>query len=233
MNGPIKAAEPRRLYQQIADQIRALIHGGHFTPGARLPAERDLAQQLGVSRPSLREALIALEIEGSVEIRMGSGIYITAEAERRPRQTGSMGESPLELMQARAAIEGTVITLAAARITPEALQSLRQTMDAIRSEIEEGRKPLDQDRLFHLTIAGQSGNSVLARIVGDLFDERHSPISAQIRARFESPDTWGFALAEHEAIYAALEAKDPLQAQATMHAHLEESKRRWMENEPR
>jgi GntR family transcriptional repressor for pyruvate dehydrogenase complex len=233
MNGPIKAAEPRRLYQQIADQIRALIQGGHFAPGARLPAERDLAQQLGVSRPSLREALIALEIEGSVEIRMGSGIYITAEPERRPWQTGSMGESPLELMQARAAIEGTVITLAAARITPEALQSLRRIMDDMRTEIEEGRKPLDQDRLFHLTIAGLSGNSVLARIIGDLFDERHSPISAQIRARFENPETWGFALVEHEAIFAALEARDPLQAQATMHAHLEESKRRWMENEPR
>lgn len=233
MNGPIKAAEPRRLYQQIADQIRALVQGGHFAPGARLPAERDLAQQLGVSRPSLREALIALEIEGSVEIRMGSGIYITAEPERRPWQTGSMGESPLELMQARAAIEGTVITLAAARITAEALQSLRRIMDDMRTEIDEGRKPLDQDRLFHLTIAGLSGNSVLARIIGDLFDERHSPISAQIRARFENPETWSFALAEHEAIFAALEARDPLQAQATMHAHLEESKRRWMENEPR
>lgn len=233
MNGPIKAAEPRRLYQQIADQIRALIQGGHFSPGDRLPAERDLAQQLGVSRPSLREALIALEIEGSVEIRMGSGIYITAEPERRPWQTGSMGESPLELMQARATIEGTVIMLAAAHMTEDALQLLRQVLDAMRAEIDDGRKPLDQDRLFHLTIANQSGNSVLARIVSDLFDERHSPISAQIRARFETPETWSFALAEHEAIYAALEARDPLQAQAMMHVHLEESKRRWMENEPR
>ena len=233
MNGPIKAAEPRRLYQQIADQIRALIQGGHFAPGARLPAERDLAQQLGVSRPSLREALIALEIEGSVEIRMGSGIYITVEPERRPGQTGSMGESPLELMQARAAIESTVIMLATARMTTEVLKSIRQTLDDMRSEIEEGRKPLDQDRMFHLTIADQSGNSVLARIVSDLFDERHSPMSARIRTRFETPQTWSFALSEHEAIYAALEARDPLQAQATMHAHLEESRRRWMENEPR
>ncbi|CAD7034256.1 FadR family transcriptional regulator [Pseudorhizobium endolithicum] len=233
MNGPIKAAEPRRLYQQIADQIRALIQGGHFAPGARLPAERDLAQQLGVSRPSLREALIALEIEGSVEIRMGSGIYIAAEPERRPWQTGSMGESPVELMEARAAVEGTVALSAAARITAEGLTALREVLDAMREEIEAGRKPLDQDRMFHLTIAGQSGNSVLAHIVGDLFDERHSPLSAQIRTRFETPETWHHALREHEAIYAALEARDPLLAQAMMHAHLEESKRRWMENEPR
>src|SRR5690606_20164378 len=139
----------------------------------------------------------------------------------------------LELMQARATIEGTVIMLAAAHMTEDALQLLRQVLDAMRAEIDDGRKPLDQDRLFHLTIANQSGNSVLARIVSDLFDERHSPISAQIRARFETPGAWSFALAEHEAIYAALEARDPLQAQAMMHVHLEESKRRWMENEPR
>jgi GntR family transcriptional repressor for pyruvate dehydrogenase complex len=233
MNGSIKAAEPRRLYQQIADQIRTLINGGHFPAGARLPAERELAQQLGVSRPSLREALIALEIDGSVEIRMGSGIYVTAESERRTWQTGSMGESPVELMEARAAVEGTVIVSSAAKMTSEGLRSLRQILDAMRVEIEAGRKPLDHDRLFHLTIAGQSGNSVLAHIVGDLFDERHSPISAQIRTRFETPETWHSALKEHEAIYAALEARDPLLAQAMMHAHLEESKRRWMENEPR
>ena len=233
MNGFIKAAEPRRLYQQIADQIRSLIQGGHFPIGTRLPAERDLAQQLGVSRPSLREALIALEIDGSVEIRMGSGIYVTAEPDRRQWQAGSMGESPLELMQARAAVEGAVIVLAASKITGEGLKSLRQTLDQMQAEIAEGRKPLDLDRLFHLTIANQSGNSVLAHIVGDLFDERHSPLSAQIRVRYETPETWSSALAEHEAIYAALEARNPLLAQAMMHAHLEESKQRWMNNEAR
>ena len=233
MNNSIKAAEPRRLYQQVADQIRGLIQGGQLVPGARLPAERELAQQLGVSRPSLREALIALEIDGSVEIRMGSGIYVTAEPDRRQWQSGSMGESPLELMQARATVEGAVILLAAARVTPDFLKSLRQVLDQMRTEITESRKPLDLDRLFHLTIANQSGNSVLAHIVGDLFDERHSPMSAQIRTRFETPEPWTSALAEHEAIYSALEARNPLLAQTRMHAHLEESKQRWMNYETR
>jgi len=74
MLDPIRPADKRRLYQQIADQIRTFIDKGNFAPGARLPPERDLAQQLGVSRPSVREALIALEIEGSVEVRMGAGV---------------------------------------------------------------------------------------------------------------------------------------------------------------
>src|SRR5438309_9630646 len=73
---PIHSIEPRRLYRQIADQIRALIRSREFAAGARLPPERDLARQLGVSRPPVREALIALEVEGLVEVKIGSGIYV-------------------------------------------------------------------------------------------------------------------------------------------------------------
>ena len=73
---PLQAIAPRRLYRQIADQLRTLIERGEFPVGSRLPPERDLAVQLGVSRPSVREALIALEVEGRVEVRMGSGIYV-------------------------------------------------------------------------------------------------------------------------------------------------------------
>lgn len=230
MIGLTKPMETRRLYQQIADQIRELIDQGEFQPGSRLPAERELAQKLGVSRPSLREALIALEIDGSVEIRMGSGVYVSVEPATAAWQTKSMGESPTELMQARAAIEGATIVLAASRITQDALATLRQLLDGMKKEIDLGKKPLDQDRLFHITIAEQSQNSVLARMVAELFDERHSPISAQFRVRFEDRETWTRALKEHEAILAALEMRDPLLAQAAMHSHLESSKQRWIEN---
>src|SRR5690606_41667136 len=123
-------AEPRRLYQQIADRVRNLIQDGQFPAGSRLPAERELAQQLGVSRPSLREALIALEIAGNVEIRMGSGIYVTAESEKRSFSHGtSIGESPLEIMQAREMVEGSVVVTACARMKPERMAAERVTRD--------------------------------------------------------------------------------------------------------
>src|SRR5437867_10072706 len=80
---PLTSIEPRRLYRQIAEQIRGLIRSGEYLPGARLPPERDLAKQLGVSRPSVREALIALEVEGLVEVRIGSGIYVQRAAAAR------------------------------------------------------------------------------------------------------------------------------------------------------
>jgi GntR family transcriptional repressor for pyruvate dehydrogenase complex len=228
-NTQLKQVETKRLYQHIADQIRSLIQSGAFAQGTRLPPERDLAQQLGVSRPSLREALIALEIAGSVEIRQGSGVYVCRPPERPVSAIAAMGESPSELMQARAALEGSVIVLAAAHITPERLAQLRSTLDGMREQIEAGRSPLEHDRAFHLCIAGMSGNSVLVRMVAELFDERHSPISARLSGHAETRQTWLAALGEHKAIFRAFEGCDPLAAQAAMRTHLKESEARWIE----
>jgi GntR family transcriptional regulator, transcriptional repressor for pyruvate dehydrogenase complex len=220
--------DTRRLYQQVADKIRVLIAGGGFPPGSRLPAERELAQQLGVSRPSLREALIALEIDGSVDIRMGSGVYVTAAAAARGGQMmRPVGESPLELMQARAVIEGAVAALAAARATPEAVAGLRDWLAAMRAEVDAGRWPLGHDRQFHVSIAAMAGNSILTRLVGELFDERYSPISTQLSGHFDSNEGWALAVGEHEAIVEALEAGDALQAEAAMRFHIQASKQRW------
>ena len=77
---PLHTIEPHRLYRQIAGQLRDLMVEGEFSVGSRLPAERELAQQLGVSRPSVREALIALEVEGIIEVRTGSGIYVKSRS---------------------------------------------------------------------------------------------------------------------------------------------------------
>ena len=139
-----KSDEPRRLYQQVADQIRASVQSMGLRKGARLPSERDLAQELGVSRPSLREALIALEIEGTVEIRGGSGIYLAAEGRGR-EATQTLGESPSELMQARSLVEGSAIVLAAGRMTDEALLALKAALDDMESAVQAGRDPLGED----------------------------------------------------------------------------------------
>ena len=224
-----KPVESRRLYQQIADQIRDLIDQGGFAAGTRLPPERDLAQQLGVSRPSLREALIALDVEGRVEVRSGSGVYVS-ELKSGPvaTRTAAMGESPSQLMEARSVIEGEVVVLACARVTPELLARLRDLLKGMEAAIDRRRARVDLDRQFHLTLAEMSGNAILQRLIEELFDERHSPISAKISSRFESTRTWKTALAEHEAILKAVEARDPIAAQAAMRAHLKASALRWV-----
>jgi GntR family transcriptional regulator, transcriptional repressor for pyruvate dehydrogenase complex len=224
-----KPVDSRRLYQQIADQIRDLIDQGGFEVGTRLPPERDLAQQLGVSRPSLREALIALDVEGRVEVRSGSGVYITAVVpDPGPRKTASWGESPSQLMEARSIIEGEVVILACARVTEALLERLRDLLRGMEAAIQRRGARVDLDRQFHLTLTEMSGNAVLSRLVGELFDERHSPISAKISSRFETTRTWKAALKEHEAILKAVEARDPIAAQAAMRAHLQASAQRWV-----
>jgi len=224
-----KPVESRRLYQQIADQIRELIDKGGFEAGTRLPPERDLAQQLGVSRPSLREALIALDVERRVEVRSGSGVFVSAaQPDRAMGRTAAMGESPSQLMEARSIIEGELVVLACARITDSVLSRLRELLKSMGAGIERRRARVDLDREFHITLTEVTGNAVLARLVGELFDERHSPISAKISSRFESTRTWRAALKEHEAILQALEARDPIGAQAAMRAHLKASASRWV-----
>lgn len=224
-----KPVEPRRLYQQIADQIKELIAKESFQVGDRLPAERELAVLLGVSRPSLREALIALDVQGNVEIRGGSGVYVCPQPERRaPKATPALGESPRELMQARSALESAVMILACAHGTPEQLKQLRSIITRMRAQTGRNRTPLELDRRFHMTLAEMSGNSVMGRLIAELFDERHSPISAKLSSKYENARTWKAALKEHEAILRALEARDPIAAQAAMLSHLRASELRWV-----
>lgn len=224
-----KQVDSRRLYQQVADQIRSVIEEGGFAPGTRLPPERELALQLGVSRPSLREALIALEIQGRVEIRMGSGVYVCAAPPAESGEPVALGDSPSELMQARSVLEGAVVALAAARVTKAGLERLRAALDAMRHDVQRGHSPLEADRRFHVAIAEMTGNAVLVRMVGELFDGRHGPISSRMSRRAENAHTWQVALREHDAIYRALEAADPHEAMAAVFGHLTASRERWIE----
>jgi GntR family transcriptional regulator, transcriptional repressor for pyruvate dehydrogenase complex len=225
----VKGADSRRLYHQIADQLRELIRQGQFGEGSRLPPERELAQQLGVSRPSVREALIALEIAGCVEVRMGAGIYVKGTGDE-PASTEALGESPLELTQARMLLEGGLMAQACARATPESLGPLREALLAMREAMAAGRQALDADRRFHLAVAALAGNSVIERLVGELFNGRYSPMSLQLSALADTRQNWQDAIREHERILQALEARDPLAAQAAMQHHLWSAHERWTGN---
>src|SRR5262249_20803968 len=123
---------------------------------------------------------------------------------------------------------GEVVILACARSSDELLARLRKLLKDMEADIARRRAPLDLDRQFHLTLAEMIGNAVLARLVRGLFGERDRPRSATIRFRFESTKTWKAALKEHEAILKAIEARDPIAAQAAMRAHLKASAQRWV-----
>jgi DNA-binding FadR family transcriptional regulator len=225
---PLQAIEPRRLYRQIADQLRSLITRGEFALGARLPAERDLAAQLGVSRPSVREALIALEVEGLVEVRPGSGIHVVShQPAPGARRLAPNAFGPFEIMQARQLVEGELAALAATHANKAQVAGLRSALVQMEADVAGGTMPIASDRLFHLRLAEAAGNAPLVRTVATLYDERNNPLFDLMGRHFETDKTWRRAIAEHKAVVAAVAAHKPEAARAAMHLHLQRSQERY------
>lgn len=219
---PIKAIETQRLYRQISDQLRSLIVAGEFPVGSRLPAERDLAVQLGVSRPSLREALIALEVQGYIEVHMGSGIYVCKPPAVRAKAPDiSREEGPLELIRARALLEGEVAATAARVGRKPQFDAIADAIKTMAEVAGTGATPIEADKLFHVRIAEATGNSVLVDIVARLFDFRLGPLFDQLHSHFETPEVWSDAIEEHKKILKALRARNPELARAAMQEHME------------
>ncbi len=225
---PFQSIEPRRLYRQIADQIRALIKSGEFQPGARLPPERDLAKQLGVSRPSVREALIALEVEGLVEVRIGSGIYVQPPEGRKDGDDVSDATAgPYELLRARYVIEAECAALAAKSAKKEQLQAIKDALAVMEEELIDEKQSLSGDRLFHLRIAEATDNGALVAVVKMLWDERTGPLYQQLEHHYDTPLLWKAALEEHQAILVAIAAKDARGARAAMQRHMNQAYKRF------
>jgi DNA-binding FadR family transcriptional regulator len=229
---PFQSIEPRRLYRQIAEQIRTLIASGEFPAGARLPPERDLARQLGVSRPSVREALIALEVEGLVEVRIGSGIYVLGPSRRIavPGAAANDGEAtagPFELLRARYVVEGECAALAAKSAKKIQIAGMEEALDEMQRELAARRQPLGGDRLFHLRIAEATGNGALVAVVKMLWEERAGPLYKQLEHHYDSPELWNAAIAEHRAVLKSIGAHDITGARAAMQRHLNRAYKRF------
>jgi GntR family transcriptional regulator, transcriptional repressor for pyruvate dehydrogenase complex len=224
---PIQTVEPRRLYRQIADQIRALIAGGEYTPGERLPPERDLAKQLGVSRPSLREALIALEMETLLDVRVGSGIYVTHPNGSREGAELAGASGPFEVIRARRLIEGECAAKAAKVATPSQIRAVREAHAAIVEEAKRDHNPLSADRLFHVRIAEAAGNSALVLVVQTLWDQRMGPLYRTLERKLEYPMMATDTIREHKAIVAAIARHDSRGARSAMHHHMDMTMKRY------
>jgi GntR family transcriptional regulator, transcriptional repressor for pyruvate dehydrogenase complex len=230
---PIQAVETKRLYRQIADQLRTLISRGEYEVGTRLPAERELAAKFGVSRPSVREALIALEVEGLVEVRPGSGIHVVA---REPSSTVPRLEpgifGPFEILRARQLIECELAALAALHATKQQVAGLHEALASMEEQLAAGMMPIRGDRLFHVRVAEIAENGPLLRTVGELYDERNTPLFEQMGRHFENEKSWRKAIAEHRAVVTAIAAHKPEIARLAMHQHLERSQERFAQAWP-
>jgi DNA-binding FadR family transcriptional regulator len=219
---PFQAIETRRLYERVADQLGELIRRGTFAAGERLPPERDLARRLGVSRPVVREAMVALEIAGLVEVRTGSGTYVrgASAGTNQPLVLPDVGPSPLELVTARKLLEPEIARAAATSAGPADLEAIAATLGQMREDLAGGPDFKAADRLFHTRVAAATRNGALVAVVDQLWESSYAPIFDQLSQRVGLPENRRAALAEHERILAALERRDGEAAREAMRVHL-------------
>jgi len=213
-----------RSYQKLAGRISALIAEGEFEVGARLPSERALAERFDVSRTLVREAIIVLEIQGAVEVRGGSGIYVCVSPiapNRSTTFTPPAGPGPFELLRARCLIESEIASVAAEARKDADLDRIFAALAAMREHMHDKAANEAADRLFHLRIAESTGNGVLLQMVTGLWDHTKAPIWSQMESHFHTPALRQASQDDHQRVFTALLERNAEAARAAMRAHIE------------
>lgn len=211
-------SRPGKLYRRVIDAVLEDIQAERYLPGSRLPVERDLAELHGVSRTTVREALVALEMLGVVELRKGSGIFVIGDAKSIIPQP-DLDIGAFEFIEARRMLEAEVAALAAIYAAPEHVQQLEMLLDAMRDPDVIAAERADRE--FHLVIAEATGNGALLSAVTHLWDLRErAPLARKILHESRGRGQ-GSRVDEHLAVLDAIRAKNSDGARQAMRAHLE------------
>lgn len=232
--GNFRPITSKRLYRVIAEQIKEKITTEEYKIGDRLPAERDLAQQMRVSRTSVREALIALEIEGVIEIRVGSGVFVMANNKNNAvtdAYTFNLGEShvgvqltPFEILDVHLMLEPNSAALACVNASEQQLKNI------VRVASSSNFKDLSESEhniIFHNTIAQATGNAALASTINSVWQLRkNSVLYSQLENHFEQSKIWQMAEDEHIAIADAIARRNVSEARQFMRSHFTEIRKR-------
>lgn len=210
--------EQDRLYKDLARKLIAELAEGRYKVGDRLPAERELAATYGVSRPMVREAMIALEVQGLVEVRIGSGAYVSALP--GSAQDNGFGITAFEITEARLHFEGEAAALAAAQISDSELDDIDRLVAEIARENLDPQGTEHADREFHLSIARATRNAAVLESIERLWALRSTSAEAALLHEKARRANIKPVVDEHAAIAAALRTRDPAAARAAMRGHL-------------
>jgi GntR family transcriptional regulator, transcriptional repressor for pyruvate dehydrogenase complex len=218
--------DSHRQYLHVAQAILADIDSGTYEPGALLPSDRDIARAMSVSRPTVREALVALEVAGVVASTRGSGVRVNASRLTVvPTGLPEVLNRPRELIEARCCTEPALIPLVVDRLTDDALGRLREVTTRFSALAAEPTATAEFARIglnFHTTLAEMSGNSILASAIGNLASYELHPLWVLLNlSAMRSQAIRDQQVAEHAAIVAALADRDAANASGLLRAHLD------------
>jgi GntR family transcriptional repressor for pyruvate dehydrogenase complex len=214
----LRAPEGRRLYEQLEQLLRVYVQEHELRPGDRLPSERALAGALKVSRVSLRQATVSLEVQGLLEVRHGGGIYVRSlnvDPERLKTMLTLRRRLP-DVLEAREAIECMLSRLAAQRRTDTDLAAIDASLRAMAVDIDKGGVGEAADQRFHTAVAHASKNKLLRDVMKALAD----PIQETRLESLGEPGRPPRSLADHRRIAEAIRRQDPRAAEAAMRRHL-------------
>lgn len=212
-----------RLYRIVAKRLEELIRQRQLRPGDRLPSERDLAEQLGVSRTSVREAVIVLDMNKVIEVRGGSGIYVI---EGIASELAEAGPGPFEVLSARRLIESEVAAMAARLATDRSIDAIIAALSDMERFYDDREKNESADRAFHISIGRATGNEALVGVLEHLWDQR-GRLWMHLEHHFHTDELRAATLADHRHILDAIIARDPTAAKRAMRAHLERVSRQF------
>ena len=217
--------QTKKVYMKIVEQIRDLIKEGKLKPGDKLPPEQILAEKFGTSRPSVREALSALEILGITESRGGKGNFIknnlnTPLYEQKYRELEEE-ESPFKILEARKAVETEIVGLTAKKATKKEIAIIQESLDKMKNAITDIPKIMEIDREFHINIARAAHNNLLYSMVFYLNDLLKENLWTNMKEKSWSvPGCPQKYLEEHIEIFNAIKNKDSKDARKRMYDHL-------------
>ncbi len=221
----LKPIKPKRISDQVFEQLKEAILRGQFKPGQQLTPERELATALQVSRTTIREAINMLVAMGLLEQKQGQGTFVCVQDARRnalffPEPAASDEITIGGLLEVRLGLECRAAALAAERADQRDIRFLENGLADLRKTIGNGRLGTNADVAFHMAIAYATKNPVQVQLMWHFYDLFFNGVEAGLRLSTKRDDQIVAGIEQHEAIFKAIRTHDPQQAHAAMHDHI-------------
>ncbi len=225
MKLPLKPVKPRRIADEVSRQLTELIYRGVIKPGDRLLSERELARQLHVSRPTVREAINKLVAMGLLEQRHGQGTFVKAleDVDQNPLAALMDGEdvSLVDILEVRMGLECNAARLAALRASDADMDYLRASLDEMRRDIAGGGLGHEADISFHMAVSYATRNPVHVRVMRSLYDFLFFGIHMNLQKLYQEPASLEAIIAQHTTVYEAIKSRSAEAAQEAMNHHIQ------------
>ena len=221
----LKPIKPKRISDQVFDQLRELIFRGEFKTGEKILTERELAEAFGVSRTSVRDAINKLVVMGLLQQRQGQGTFVrspkSSEKSILATMVESQGASITDVLEVRMGLECNAAAMAATRAVEKDFQFMQKSIQEMQEEVNSGRLGTEADASFHMAIAYATNNPLQIFIMKNFYDFLFTGIKVNLEGLYKVPGNIDTILDQHQAIFQAIREHSPEAAYRAMKRHID------------